>query len=381
MNIELSRRMARAMSIVEPNFDIRFELANEVDRAESFDDLSPHAQEFILHAESMGKSASADALKFNENHDESGRFASGDGAENVYPLPTSGFISSNNQISATAPHVGLSAKAKEVAARISGIKKTSVETDANGNTVTTHTATYTSKDGEKFNLFAKETIDLQGRVDGYAKAGENSGALKYNSLGDHVVSGNTETVSVVAMAGAGDSPRQGVATALLEFARATSSTPIFHSTHTTDDGTAFAESVKTSDISKAGVPGPAEVERALSRLEILPNPNHPELDNPEKFVESPWQVVPVPTINPNLWDDALIKLWDLDELYGTDTWLKRKNVKRHIELMGQAMTPYRSFALVAVVDGKPIIIDGHHRLFASWLLGEDSAPAYTIVIE
>jgi len=129
-----------------------------------------------------------------------------------------------------------------------------------------------------------------------------------------------------------------------------------------------------------GVPGPLEVARALSRLEILPNPDHPELANPEKFVESPWAVVPVPTIDPNAWDDALTVVVDLEDLYGTDPWLKRKNVRKHIEAMGQAVTPFRSYALIAEVEGKLIIVDGHHRLMATWLLGQDTAAVYKIVI-
>lgn len=129
-----------------------------------------------------------------------------------------------------------------------------------------------------------------------------------------------------------------------------------------------------------GVPGPLEVARALSRLEILPNPAHPELDDPEKFVESPWTTVAPPSVDPNLWDDAIVQVHELSDLTGTDLWLKRKKIAKHIEAMGQAITPFRSLALVAIVDGHAIIIDGHHRLMALWLLGQSSASAYTITI-
>jgi SPP1 gp7 family putative phage head morphogenesis protein len=129
-----------------------------------------------------------------------------------------------------------------------------------------------------------------------------------------------------------------------------------------------------------GVPGPWEVARALSRLEVLPNPAHPELENPQKFVESPWQVVAVPTIDPNLWNEAKVEIHDLDELLATDRWLSRKKVAKHIESMGQAITPFRSLPLIAVVNGQSIIIDGHHRLLAVWLLGQQSSSSYTIRI-
>lgn len=132
------------------------------------------------------------------------------------------------------------------------------------------------------------------------------------------------------------------------------------------------------DVVKSGVAGPLEVERALSRLAILPNPNNPLLDKPEKFVESPWEVVAAPTVDPNVWDEAEVEVVWLAELYGTDPFLSRKNVAEHVEAMGQAVKPWRSWAMVAIVEGRQVIIDGHHRLMALWLLGHDKAPVYRI---
>lgn len=128
----------------------------------------------------------------------------------------------------------------------------------------------------------------------------------------------------------------------------------------------------------AGVPGPLEAERAISRLAILPNPADPALDEPEKYVESPWQVVAVPTIDPNIWDNAVKTLVDLNELFGTDPYLKRKRVKQHIEAMGQALTEFRSYPLVVVYNGDTIIIDGHHRLMSVWLLGQETAAVWKV---
>ena len=130
------------------------------------------------------------------------------------------------------------------------------------------------------------------------------------------------------------------------------------------------------DIAKF-VPSKVEVERAKSRLKILPNPTdiNPDLD-PTKAVESAWEVVSVPTIDPNIWDNAELALVTFEDLVGTDTYLRRKKVKEHIESMGSATTPYRNFALVLERDGKQIIIDGHHRLMAMWLLGMTEAPVW-----
>jgi hypothetical protein len=125
------------------------------------------------------------------------------------------------------------------------------------------------------------------------------------------------------------------------------------------------------------VPGPLEVERALSRLEILPNP--PDLDpdlDPDKYVESPWRNVSIPTVNPNVWDEAELGIVNLADLLATDEYMRKKKVREHIKSMGQALTPFRSNALVVELNGDLIIIDGHHRLFARWLLGSTQAPVW-----
>jgi hypothetical protein len=125
------------------------------------------------------------------------------------------------------------------------------------------------------------------------------------------------------------------------------------------------------------VPSELEEERALSRLKILPNPtDYPDDLDPEKLVESPWAITEQFTIDPNIWDEAELALVGFHELTATDKFLRRKKVKQHIKAMGQAITQYRSFALVIERDNELIIIDGHHRLAAMWLLGMTDAPVW-----
>ena len=142
---------------------------------------------------------------------------------------------------------------------------------------------------------------------------------------------------------------------------------------------------KSADIDKAGVPSKAEVKDALSRLKVLPNDagGHPVSDSPEDLedsVASPWPVVETQDgdypVSPDVWEKAELTLVNIKDLFGTDTGLKRSNVADHIEAMGQALTPYRSYALVYDDGEKMIIVDGHHRLFAMWLLGMDQAPVW-----
>ena len=127
-----------------------------------------------------------------------------------------------------------------------------------------------------------------------------------------------------------------------------------------------------------GVPGSLQMAQAQSRLSILPNPTDPTIKNPIKYVETPWAVQTVPTVDPNVWDTAVITVVNMDELFGTDPYLKRKRVHNHIESMGQALTPFRSYAMVLEHDGDMLIIDGHHRLMALWLLGLNKAPVWLV---
>jgi hypothetical protein len=149
---------------------------------------------------------------------------------------------------------------------------------------------------------------------------------------------------------------------------------------TTDDVDAITINPPAEkSITKAGVPGPAEVERALSRLAILPNPADPTLgERAEKFVESPWATTPAPTVDPNLWDTAVQVIVTLGDLVGTDPYLRRKRVEKHIEAMGQALTPFRSLPIVGDDGSRMIILDGHHRLMAQWLLGQETAPVWKV---
>ena len=144
----------------------------------------------------------------------------------------------------------------------------------------------------------------------------------------------------------------------------------------TEDATSDMELAVMPDLAKF-VPSKLEVERAKSRLKILPNPPQASEDvDVEKVVESPWKVTPTITVDPNIWDTAELALVRMEDLTATDEYLRRKKVKKHIDVMGSAITPFRNFALVVERNGEQIIIDGHHRLMAMWLLGMNEAPVW-----
>ena len=119
------------------------------------------------------------------------------------------------------------------------------------------------------------------------------------------------------------------------------------------------------------VPDKSDMELALARLDAMPAT--------DGLVPIPFPVVPVPEFDPIIWEEAVLEVVALADLVGTSPLLKVKKVRKHIEAMGQALKPYRTYALVIEIGGSMIVIDGHHRLMSQWLLGLDSAPVWKVV--
>jgi len=136
---------------------------------------------------------------------------------------------------------------------------------------------------------------------------------------------------------------------------------------------------------KAGIPDKAKIKDALARLEVLPNlaGSHPVHDSKEELrdeVATPWETVPTNdgaySLDPDIWQRAQVALVNLKDLYSTNTSMDRSNVADHIESAGQATTDYRNYPLVYDDGDKLIIIDGHHRLMAMWLLGMEQVAVW-----
>ena len=134
-----------------------------------------------------------------------------------------------------------------------------------------------------------------------------------------------------------------------------------------------------ADYQKAGVPSMLEAEAALSRLFVLPNPAGDAVeteDDPQDFVESPWPTTEQVVVDPDVWQKAKLTLVNVKDLVATDTVMDREKVADRIKAMGQSLKPFRNYPLVYDDGEKQIIIDGHHRLFAMWLLGMDQVPVW-----
>jgi hypothetical protein len=115
---------------------------------------------------------------------------------------------------------------------------------------------------------------------------------------------------------------------------------------------------------------------ALSRLALLPEPTDVTLDGPERYAQSAWQTTDKFTYDPDLYTEPVLAEVNLDELLGTDPNLSRKKIEAHIT--GKALTTNGHYALVVVKNGDKVILDGHHRLMAQWLLGNPAAQVWLV---
>jgi len=116
--------------------------------------------------------------------------------------------------------------------------------------------------------------------------------------------------------------------------------------------------------------------RALSRLDLLPSPTGSNLDQPERFVQSPWATSDAIPYESDRYVSPALTVVNLHELLGTDPNLSRKTVQRHIT--SKALNTNGHYALVVVKNGDKIIVDGHHRLMAQWLLGHPTAQVWLV---
>ena len=112
---------------------------------------------------------------------------------------------------------------------------------------------------------------------------------------------------------------------------------------------------------------------------MLPNPAGDAVEDGidlQDFVESPWETTATIVVDPDVWQKATLQLVNVKDLIATDTVLDREKVADRIKAMGQSLKPFRNYPLVYDDGEQQVIIDGHHRLFAMWLLGMDQVPVW-----
>ena len=270
MQAEISRRLAFATNeLPELSEQQYWQMWADAAKASSFDALPSYIKTFIATAEhNVTKHMAGKHDQSSHGHSHMGEALDVSGKDGVSP---------NNSVSATAPHVGLSAKAQEVAARISPATRTE------NNNVLKATATYTDKDGHAYKLEL-----VEGRNESDESASRNGrktvstivdGSVTYRPLDQPAPSKDTrflgEPLDSMSFRGAGyttwlgesrpliatisnihvspEYQSRGLATAMLEFARRESGdVAILHSSVLTLEGGLFAATTKSVEKHMAG---------------------------------------------------------------------------------------------------------------------------------
>lgn len=257
---ELSRLLASVFNQNPPTYKQMFDWANAAQGKSEITELPEDLQLYLKSNVSKHLAG---------KHDQSTHGHSTDGKTHTpMHVPTDDDrIGEYNLVSSTKPYVGLSNKAQEIAARISPSGKPIITSD-NTTTTTRTSATYTTEDGETYDL-NYERLDykddeggwrLQQKVsiandDAYlyvASVGEATqpAGIDYNEIFYDDKPLGYSIVSYVQVEN--DFRNKGLATAMLEFARRESPEPIYHSSSLSGMGEEFARTTKGVEKHLAG---------------------------------------------------------------------------------------------------------------------------------
>lgn len=132
------------------------------------------------------------------------------------------------------------------------------------------------------------------------------------------------------------------------------------------------DAVKAPEITKAPR---AAVNNALAMLDNLPTV---ETRDGKELIAAPWPVVERPNLDPDMWIDSVVTDVPIVDLFATQTVLNRERVAEFVQNPGAIENGRRALANV-YDNGRMLIVDGHHRLAAYWLLGAERANVWYLV--
>ena len=118
-----------------------------------------------------------------------------------------------------------------------------------------------------------------------------------------------------------------------------------------------------ADLMKAGRNA---IDVALAKLDDIPMVD-------DKHISVPWPITERPKLDPEVWEESEIKSVTIADLYASQELLTKERVIFFIENPGAIELGRRAFANVYDLGERLVIVDGHHRLAAMWLLGADAA--------
>ena len=141
--------------------------------------------------------------------------------------------------------------------------------------------------------------------------------------------------------------------------------PVISDTSSNDvtDSVDMIEMGVEADLTKASRDA---VGRALAALKLIPKVD-------KKHIRAPWLVTERPALDPEMWAGSNIRAVHIQDLYASQHLLRKKTVKKYIKTVGNVDPDERSLGNVYDTNNRLVIVDGHHRLAALWLLGADFA--------
>ena len=95
-------------------------------------------------------------------------------------------------------------------------------------------------------------------------------------------------------------------------------------------------------------------------------------------IPTPWPIGKRPTLDPEAWEVSQIETVPIAELTATQKTLNVETVRAYVKNPGSIEGNRRAFANVYANSDGLMIVDGHHRLAALWLLGADSANVWLL---
>jgi len=119
----------------------------------------------------------------------------------------------------------------------------------------------------------------------------------------------------------------------------------------------------TADVIKAGREA---IDRALEALDKMERYD-------DEHIPVPWEILERPKLDPEIWSGSEVKAVEIKSLYASQRLLTIERVRFYIEHPGAIEAERRAFANVYAMGDQMIIVDGHHRLAAFWLLGAELA--------
>jgi len=91
----------------------------------------------------------------------------------------------------------------------------------------------------------------------------------------------------------------------------------------------------------------------------------------EDHIEVPWPITHRPKIDPEVWEESALATVRIEDLYASQKLLTKDRVAFFIKSQGSIEPGRRALPNVYAFNGRNVIVDGHHRLAAFWLMGAE----------